>query len=151
MNIAQALKQKNRIVGEMNEIWKQIVKNNSYHTNEAGDENPNKQIVVDAWERYNVLRIDLVRIKAAIQEASAPIADKLVALAELKSQINILDQISAPQEKVISSSRFDEKTTVTYYKNVFSEQDIVSFKKVFQNQINELQDEVDAFNATTQI
>ena len=152
MNIARALKQKNRIVGEMNKAFAVIQKHNMF-SRKVGDDvvNGKEEAVKAAFASYLELTTALIEIKAKIQAASAPIAAKLVALAEQKSLLGQFAAIPVKEGVAYESGGFRAETTAMDYLSVIGEAEIQELSKLSQEQINNLQDEIDEFNATTQI
>lgn len=150
MNIAQALKQKNRLVGEMNKLFTYVVKHN-VSTTKAGSED--KSQVKDIKEAFTKLMDTfekLVAIKTATQTASAPIARKLVEIAETK---NILSKISSipVRELVEIQQGYGKEPFEIKYTSQITEEEQINTVSGLQERINTLQDEIDAFNATTQV
>ena len=151
MNISKALKEKNRIVGEMNRLLAQVVKLNSYRTTAADDPNPNNTTVMANFDSYLGLQESLIDLKAKIQQASAPIAELLVEIAEKKALLVAIGQIPAPLEKSVESSRYEGGVTTFYSRNAITENKISEMHTEIQARINQLQDSIDEFNAVTKV
>lgn len=155
MNIAQALKAKNRIVGEMNKQFSFIAKHN-VASKKAGANAQTKTIgvtpdaVQSAFSSYLELSQKLIEVKTAIQTASAPIAGKLVALAETKSLLSQVNGIPVKEEVTIEGG-YGKETYEVEHTSAITEKAQISKAEELQTAINNLQDEIDAFNATTQV
>jgi hypothetical protein len=155
MNIAQALKTKNRIIGEMNKLFSFVEKHN-VTSKKAGSERTvggsgvTPESVREAFENYLALGKKLIEIKASIQVASAPIAGKLVALAEAKSLLTKV-QVIPVRESVSIEGGYGKETYEVEYSSAITEKAQIAKAGELQNTINDLQDEIDAFNATTQV
>lgn len=155
MNIAQALKTKNRIIGEMNKFLSFVEKHNvsskkagSERSNHAGGVTPDA--VLGAFTSYLELGQKLVDIKSSIQIASAPIAGKLVDLAETKSLLTKVKGIPV-REAISIEGGYGKDTYEVEYSSAITEKAQIDIVSDLQNTINTLQDEIDAFNATAQI
>lgn len=155
MNIAQALKSKNRILGEMNKLFSFIERHN-ITSKKVGTDRPLRdgsvtpESVLEAFQNYLSLGEKLVEAKSAIQLASAPIAPKLVGLAEAKSLLSRVNTISV-KEAVKVEGGFGKESYEIEYSSAITEKAQIAIAEELQNSINELQDEIDAFNATTQV
>jgi len=155
MNIAQALKTKNRIIGEMNKHLSFVEKHN-ISSKKAGSERSTQskgappEAVREAFSNYLELGKKLIGIKSSIQTASAPLAGKLVEMAETKSLLTKVQGIPV-RESVSVEGGFGKETYEVEYSSVITEKEQIALGEELQNKINALQDEIDAFNATTQI
>lgn len=143
MNIASALKQKNRLVGEINRKIANIKKFNCYASN-----NPPAISVDKLIEEAEVLRAKLIELKAKISFASASLAPRLVELAERKSEFELYNSLTIFSGIVTPAS--DNTNEVLWVSFVDENKRSVKLE-VIQSRINELQDEIDIFNAKTEI
>lgn len=155
MNIAQALKTKNRIIGEMNKLLSFVEKHN-VSSKKAGSERPTQsggatpEAVREAFFNYLEMGKKLVGIKSSIQTASAPIAGKLVEMAETKSLLIKIQGLPV-REAVTLEGGYGKEAYEVEYSSVITEKEQIALGEELQNKINDLQDEIDAFNATTQV
>lgn len=145
MKLTKALKQKNRIAGELSRTKNLIIRENS-----KLDVQYNEDKIKNLFDLLNELTSDLIIIKSKIQKATAPISEKLLKLAELKGQIDFYNSLPTKEGKFeLYSYNENEKSEI--YKAYFN-QDKVDNKLIeIQKQINDLQDEIDEYNALTQI
>ena len=142
MTVKQALKEKNKLVVE---IMKHYLIAKEHNSIEQG--NPRRYSVKAALEIAKELTKDLVDLKTKIHKANAPVYDKIFLMAELKSSAKLLKGINCEEGKV--TERFGSSVSI---KEV--EINIVQRNEMINNleaQIEQLQDELDAHNATTQI
>ena len=143
----KALKQKNRLVGELNRIKSLIQRENS-----RKEADYNEEKIQDLFLQFSVLTNELIDLKTAIQRATAPIADKLLRLAEIKGQVDFyqsLETTNGTFERSLSygSDKVKTETYCAYY-----DQNAVDNKLAeIQKEINDLQDEIDDYNAITTI
>lgn len=146
MNIAQALKHKNRLSGELNRIKNLIVKNNSVRTDKKTKVN-----IGHLFRELSEVRDELIDLKGKINVATAPIAGKLAKLAEMKSEISWYDSIPSREGKVTETIGYRGDSAEVEYETHLTEVDIEDCKKVTQETINKLQDQIDEYNYTTKI
>jgi hypothetical protein len=151
MNIAQSLKEKNRIAGRINKLQKKVEDYNVKEINEVKD--------FDSLELLKELQTEwayLIDIKSRLARANIGICEKLVRLAEAKSELSFWSCFhNAGQaaetylhryndgEKIVSEQR--TKVSLITSKEVTDHQERV------QTMIDTLQDEIDIYNGTTQI
>lgn len=145
MNIAKALKVKNRLIGELNHRQSLIATHNVRNSVNVAKVNAHALL-----QESFVLRHNITTLKGAIATASAPIAVKLVELAETKSFVAWLTALPIKESKELQGSYGSPSVEVEYVSQITEEarQDLLTKSK---NLINSLQDEVDEFNARTQV
>lgn len=145
MNISQALKEKNRLVGKINKEKDIFTRENSRRSDNVSAINRH-----ECYSKILKLKTNLVNLKTAINIASSPIARKLVEIAELKSFISFLNELYPREgEERIAVTR---EEYVTYTWNSFlNRQEIEKIIEDTEFQINYLQDEIDKFNALTDV
>ena len=143
INLAKALKFKSRIINEINDLEKTIKSNNSTVVGSNNDFD-----VKDLYEELNSQRELLRSLKIEIQKANMGMFDKMIKIGELKAHITFLKSINTESGKV-PLSRYSQE--IVEKEAVFSALDIKNKIKEAQNNINDLQDEIDDYNATTYI
>lgn len=150
MNIAQALKEKNRISGRIVKIQNLILKYNRRLSNEASVEN-----VTELWQNLLTEKANLVKIKTLIQRANKIISEDLVNLAEAKAMISYLSSletvsgVGGKTEQIYdrkTGERSQSEYTIEY---AFDVKEIRSKISEYQAIVEDLQDRIDNFNATT--
>jgi hypothetical protein len=144
MNVAQALKKKARLLKSINDKWTIIKSHNSIISG-----NPRKYNIKSELSSVEILIQELVELKTKIHLANAPVYDKIFLLSELKTQLKNVEYINTA-EGTVDAGRYGTPSTVFYeveideiYKN--------ELVKSLTTKIDELQDELDYHNATTQI
>ena len=142
MNVKQALKLKNKLVTEMKAAYGILQKYNSI---EEG--NPRRYSMTNTLEKIKTLQAELVELKTKIHKANQPVYDKIFALAELKGMIKELKKVSTEEGKV--NERYGSVVSVKEVE--LNVTDIDAAIAVLESQIEQLQNELDVHNATTQI
>ena len=152
MNIAQGLKEKNRLAGTIHKLQQQIKEYNRYDSGQEPDLN-----AVDVMDELSNVWHNLITLKQNIAKANYGVADRLVMLAETKSKLVFWNSMSAysgkPEEQKIRHSYINNATVEVEYTSfsAISSKDILLVQKQLQNNINTLQDEIDTYNAMTEI
>lgn len=141
MNIKQALKRKNKILGLMSEEW---AKASQYNVIEEG--NPRPYSSVEAMAKWMELSEELVTLKAKIHLANGPKYESIFRLAELKNQVKHLKSLNCQSGK--TQNRWDsENPTIKHAEiNVIERDRMVKAK---ESMIEVIQDELDQWNHTT--
>ena len=145
MNIAKALKVKNRLAGEISKLQNLIRKENC-----CRNDNPSRVDVVGEYKKLTDTITQLVDLKTKISVASQPIFDKIINLQEAKNQINFLNSLSTKEgnEKVA----YGQNTVIDYqWISAINEEKRNKAIKNLEETINNLQDEIDTFNAQTEV
>jgi hypothetical protein len=144
MKLAKALKLKNKKVSEYIDALNKMQSCNS--------------IDKDAKKHYNArflsetahnMMMDIVNLKTAIHNTSAPIRKDIFLIGELKNYLNRINSISTTEGEV-KQSLYSGISIVNYIVDI-NESDKVEMVKKLQTEIENLQDSIDAFNATTDI
>jgi len=151
MNIATALKEKNRITGRISVLQAQVYKFNTYTKGVDQDFNSN-DLLVKLQEEWAFL-IDL---KTKITKANVGITDKLVRLTESKAELSFWNsfrntgssETKSNERKYIDGEwAYVEVATV----NTINSKTVQENVDRVQKQIEDLQDEIDNYNGTTKI
>lgn len=161
MSIARALKEKNRLVGRINQVRSLLSSENvKIFTVSVGEgERPDydamrkeceakRRVDVAALEmEWKALKERLAELKIAIQKANAGAIDVLVRLQEAKSHLAEIDQIQYGENDVsdMGCGRYRVCSAV------FGQEYQLSEKKKYGDLVNELQDRIDEYNASTQV
>lgn len=159
MKLAKALKEKNRIAGEINRLKTLISRENSRDVKSSSTVD-----VSSLWIDLLNTTEKLIKVKTEIFKANVGIYDKIVRMAELKGRSSWLSTISTNNEKI--ENPYGTNIMVTEYKacmalnqNVnildlvrqFKLEDVDRMTKDLQDEIAKLQDEIDEYNATVSI
>ena len=145
MNIRQALKEKNKLVKEIQDLYVRI---SQYNSVEVGAHRPYspKQLMEIVNQKSN----ELIELKTKIHLANAPVYDKIFRLSELKSTITRIKNLDCT-EGVSNDyySRNRENPLVKTAEISIIERD--EMVKHMEEQIETLQDILDTHNQNTQI
>lgn len=150
MNIAQGLKEKNRIAGRIVNLQNHISKYNRFHSNETPVEN-----VSELWEKLLTEKANLSKLKTQIQRANHGIAEALVNLAEAKAMLTYLASLESlsgvgGKHEQIYDRRSGNTTTSEYtIEYGIDLKTIRAQMEQYQKIVEDLQDKVDNYNATT--
>ena len=142
MNVKQALKAKNKLVTDLKANFEILKKYNSI---EEG--NPRRYSMEETLDKITTVSNELVELKAQIHRANAPVYDKIFALAELKGMIKELKKIPTDEGK--QTERYGSVQSIKEVE--LNVTDIDNSISILETQIEELQNELDVHNATTNI
>ena len=143
MNVKQALKQKNVLTAELNELYNLVRSSNS---NIVG--NVKHYVESEVMAQAEDKMLELVELKTKIHTANAPVYEKIFLLSELKNKANHYRSISTTEGKQVDRYGNGEPTFIEVEFNVKQVKDLI---KSIEVRINEIQDELDTFNAITVI
>ena len=142
MNVKQALKQKNKLVTELKAQYQILQKFNSI---EEG--NPRRYSMVDVLAKIESLSNELVELKARIHKVNQPVYNQIFLLAELKGRIKELKKVPTDEGK--QTERYGSVQSIKEVQlNIVDIENVVG---ELQDRIEELQNELDIHNATTNI
>jgi len=146
MNLSQALKQKNRLAGEIVRQQQILQRENARRNDSASD--VERELV---WDKILEISKDLGEIKGKITQANVNIYPALELMAELKSRIAFLQTLPKKEGEEIQFIGRDQEKLIYKWDSFINQSKADGMVEVLQEQINELQDKVDAYNATTTI
>jgi hypothetical protein len=142
MTIAQALKEKNKRLNQINKLWERLATNNSIPEGNERAFNPD--------ELLNQLRDEtdlFIELKTKIHHACEPVRDKVFRLSELKNFVKKLRSIDTNQGLVVN--RY-ENSSIRY--NAFiSAGALDEYIEGIENELESIQEELDLFNHTTHL
>lgn len=144
MNIAQALKQKNRLQARYIELTNYVLTKNK-----KKEDDPIDYKLKEAETECSDTIKQLIDIKARLAKASVPIQEKIIAMGlavETKKKISTLD-VDEPYTNYYDGDKYVKVNNV-YHIDHHKKQSLL---KELTETINKLQDEIDAFNATTSV
>ena len=142
MNISKALKEKSRLLKKYNETLNLAVSNNSKDTKVKNYHSSNLLISESVK-----LMGDLVSLKTKIHIASSPVREKIFLLGELKNFAMQVKRMSTFEGELNESYN----SSVKLMEVSINEVDKIAFVNSIEVQIEALQDELDQFNAITEI
>jgi hypothetical protein len=145
MNIKKALKEKNRLVKEIQDLQVRVA---TYNSIEVGNKRPYS--VRESLEKLNSLSNELVELKTKIHLANAPIYKHIFRLSELKSMITRIKNLDC-NEGIVNDyyTRNRETPLVKEVEISIVERD--EMVKHMEGQIEEIQDILDNHNQITEI
>jgi hypothetical protein len=146
MNLAQALKQKNRLAGELVR-QQQILQRENARRNDSVSEVDREEV----WEKILSLSDELGKLKGKITQANVNIYPALERMAELKARIAFVQGLQKREGEEIIPLHGDREPLKYEWDSYFNQEKTDALVAELQEQINDLQDEVDEYNATTQI
>jgi hypothetical protein len=144
MTIKQALKQKNKLVKNIAENTKLMQQHNSV---EVGNQRP-----YSSTQLYKEIQKDtkeLASLKAKIHIANTPVMEDIFWMSEMKSTIAALKKMDCTEGKSSRDRyRMDSELVLTSEVSLVSRNQEI---KMLEAKIEEIQDKLDTFNATTEI
>lgn len=146
MNISKALKIKNRLVGEVNRLQELIRRENSRRNDNLSKIDPKS-----VFEELTQTRQKLINLRGAINEASSPLSTKLVELTENKAFLNSVKSIPTREGEEVTFVGTNREKLVYTWTAYLNQEAIDKIVVDYQNKINNLQDEIDLFNASTSV
>ena len=155
ISLAQALKQKNRLAGEVARL-RQIVERENSHK----ESNPSRADVRRTFEEIVIRSRELAALKGSIAAANAGVVSgsqgiygKLNLQAELRGLIAFLKGLSTREGQEVERLGFmarGEDPRVVYVAEIRRDE-VDRHGVAYQREIEALQDEIDEFNAVTRI
>ena len=143
ITLAQALKEKNRLTGEISKLWSLLQRENSCWENRTRSIDIN-----ETMQTINFYTEKLLELKTAIGKANAGNLANIYALEECKSQISKYGNVDAEEEVRDLGANEERSLKKTC---VLKTSEILKIQKSLQMKCNQLQDELDAYNATHKI
>jgi len=142
MNLTKALKHKKKLVKQIDGMFIRFSKFNSTVKGSTGYA---PSVAYEEWLR---LTNELIDLKTKIHIANAGIANKIFKLGELKSMASKLHNVETKEG--LHRDRYGDGEAIEYvaYMNLFDRDTKV---KELEEQIETLQEEIEAYNALTMI
>jgi hypothetical protein len=140
MNVKQALKVKNKLVGDIKECYRIIQTQNSI---EEG--NPRRYSVKEKIAEIAQLTDELVQLKAQLHRANAPVYEKIFQMAEIKGIIKELKKMDVSEGK--QDSRYGSVVSVKEVEMTVIERDTIV--KEYEAEVERIQNELDIHNSNT--
>lgn len=146
MNLSNALKQKNRLAGELVRQQQILQRENARRSDSVSK--------VDAsavWQKILQISDELGKLKGKITQANVAIYPALERMAELKARIAFIYGLQKREGEEVSFVGRDQEKLVYTWTSTINQQTADELVAKYQEEINTLQDQVDAYNATTQV
>jgi hypothetical protein len=144
MTIKQALKQKNKLIKQIGENTKLM---QEYNSIEVGNERPYSSIILLAKITEDTK--ELSNLKSKIHVANTPVLEDIFLMSELKSIAQSLKKMDCTEGKSNRDRyRLESESVKTSEISLVRRNETI---KELETRIEEIQDRLDVFNATTQI
>jgi hypothetical protein len=144
MTIKQALKQKNKLIKEITENTRLM---QQYNSVELGNKRPYSPS--ELYDKISFDMSELATLKAKIHIANTPVLNKIFEMSELKSLVSSLKKMDCTEGKSNRDRyRLESEVVLTSEISLVERNERV---KYLEEKIEEIQDELDVFNATTTI
>jgi len=143
VTLAKALKVKNQLAGEIKELEVLISNINSYKEGSASRFDSNA-LMADLQDKM----LKLIAVKIAIQTANVRILPALTNLAETKAYAGWLKSINTTEGLQSEGGGYGTPLKDVLYKVNFDATWVRDKVKEAENQISDLQDQIDTYNAT---
>jgi hypothetical protein len=145
MTIKQALKFKNKLVQELNDLTVRLQSNNSVLEGNLRNYS-SKETLASIYKKIEEINV----IKTQIHRANAPVYDKIFLMGELKSLVKNLKQLDCTNGVAVDYySRRSESSIIKNAEISVVERD--NEVKFLEARIEQLQEELDQHNFTTTI
>ena len=146
MKLSQALKLKNRLAGEL------VRQNQILQRENARRSDSKSQVDRDAvWNEILKLSDQLGELKGKITQANVGIYPMLERMAELKSRIAFVQGLPKREDEEVQFIGRDQEKLTYQWSSFITQEKSDQMVKELQEQINNLQDQVDAYNATNEV
>lgn len=145
MNLTKALKHKKKLVKQVDEAFIRFQKYNS-----QPKENVDKGYdPLMAYENWIKLTNQLIELKTKIHNANAPIVSKIFRLGELKNLVSRLRNVDT-RSGLVRENRYSDNEPVEYVAciDLFAKDNQI---ELWEQEIETIQEEIEAFNAITKI
>lgn len=140
--IAKALKEKNKLKLEISQLQKRL---NTHNSVIIGNKRPFDLTQVETEMNEKISQ--LVILKSAITKANQPVQEKIYKIAEIKGLMAFYKKLPVDEGKKTIEYRSD-----SYDYEVFFNEAIIAEKiKKLESEAEQIQDELESFNHTTNI
>ena len=146
MNLSQALKQKNRLAGELVHQQQILQRENARRSDSVSNVDPKT-----VWSNILEISEKLGELKGKITKANVNIYSDLERMAELKARIAFLQGLQKREGPEVTYVGRDQEKVEYTWKSFINQEESDKLVSELQTKINDLQDTVDKYNATTQV
>jgi len=143
MKLFQALKLKNKLVGEISNVKSLILRNNSIAEGEKTYYNSK-----ELFDKLKQHISDLTNLKVAINKANINIQQTIYDLGETKSMLDFIKSLTTVEGKVNSRRGFSETIEQIFIVGI-NELEKNNIASKYQTSLDQLQDKIDIYNHTT--
>ncbi len=140
MNLRKALKEKNKVAGNLNQLFHRMRENN---ITEDGQSRPynSKEVLREINQEID----QLIELKVKLQLANTPILNDIYRVAELKVLIRQLRYMECNDSRKISSG------IITYHIATIKADERDQLIKSLEEEIEAIHERIDAFNFRTSL
>jgi hypothetical protein len=142
MNLKQALKKKNKLTGNLKTALNRMIENNSYF-----DGGKVSYDAVEMLKKATDISEELAELKSKIQLANWPVSHLIYEMGELKNLISNLNKMNC-DEGLEYNFRNDNVLKRYAVINKVKRDELI---EQMETRIEEINDELDRFNAVTEI
>lgn len=146
MKLSQALKLKNRLAGELVRQQQILQRENARRSDSKS--NVDREAV---WKEVLRLSDELGALKGRITQANIGVYPMLERMAELKSRIAYVQSLPKREDEEVQFIGRDQEKLTYQWNSFITQEKSDAMVQEIQEQINDLQDKVDAYNATTDV
>lgn len=146
MNLAQALKQKNRLAGELVRQQQILTRENARRSDSVS-----KVDRKSVYDKIIELSTQLGELKGKITQANVAIYPAIERMSEFKAQIAFLQGLPKQEGEELTYIGRDQEKMVYKWDSFINQENCDQRVTELQAKINALQDTVDAYNATTEV
>ena len=146
MKISTALKRKNKLTIELSRLRERINRHNSVL---VGNERPYdiKLLQGELTEKTDAL----IELKTRLFMANLPIQRLIFEMSELKGLAKYYRTLDVKKGRQVAFSRFNDGSEPREYEAVLTEADIDRLTTDLENRIDIIQEQLDVYNATTEL
>ena len=137
------MKHKKKLIKQDDEFYKRFSEYNSHESITMPSYDP--QEMYDSWLTTTD---ELITLKAKIHRANTPIADKIFKIGEIKNLITRLRVVDTKEGKF--RNRYSDEAHIEYvsYIGLVAKDNQI---KIWEAELDQLQEDIEAFNAITKI
>ena len=146
MTLSNALKQKNRLAGELVRQQQILQRENARRSDGVSTVDRD-----EVWNKIQQLSNELGDLKGKITIANVGIYVALERMAELKSRISYVQGLQKREGEEITFVGRDQEKLVYKWDSYINQEKCDGMVAALQLQINDLQDKVDSYNHKTEI
>lgn len=147
VSIAKALKIKSRLTGELALVTREIQQRNSYCKERTNTIVDTKPLIV----RYDRLMDQLIEVKSKISIANLGIYPRMERMNQLKAKLTAFKELSCRDDKEPGIVTRTGETKESIWLCSISEEERNTMVATIQRDIENIQDSLDEYNASTRI
>lgn len=146
MKVAKAMKEKNRLAGEIEQLKSLLAAQNVRPEGQEFDYD-NRELLSQLRARLD----ELVALKSGLAAANVAIYDAIFRLAELKGLVAALRRVEVKQGKFKEPSLYGSDPLLVQYRSQLGRREIDETVTALEQEMVGLQDRLDEFNASASL